>query len=75
LFPTRLRSTGTSCCYNVGRLIAAVGPFALGMLTSQVYAGTDEPMRYAGITMCSVFLLGLAVLPWAPETMGQPLPE
>ena len=75
LFPTRLRSTGTSFCYNVGRLIAAVGPFALGTLTSKVYAHTDEPMRYAGITMCSVFLLGLAVLPWAPETMGKPLPE
>jgi MFS family permease len=75
LFPTRLRSTGTSFCYNVGRLIAAVGPFALALLTSRVYAGTSEPMRYAGITMCSVFLLGLAVLPWAPETMGKPLPE
>lgn len=75
LFPTRLRATGTSFCYNVGRLIAAVGPFALALLTSRVYAGTDEPMRYAGITMCSVFLLGLAVLPWAPETMGKPLPE
>jgi MFS family permease len=75
LFPTRLRSTGTSFCYNVGRLIAAVGPFALALLTSRVYAGTGEPMRYAGITMCSVFLLGLAVLPWAPETMGKPLPE
>jgi MFS family permease len=75
LFPTRLRSTGTSFCYNVGRLIAAVGPFALAKLTSSVYAGMDEPMRYAGITMCAVFLLGLAVLPWAPETMGKPLPE
>ena len=75
LFPTRLRSTGTSFCYNVGRLIAAVGPFALALLTSRVFAGTEEPMRYAGITMCSVFLLGLAVLPWAPETMGKPLPE
>ena len=26
LFPTRLRSTGTSFCYNVGRFVAAVGP-------------------------------------------------
>ena len=26
LFPTRLRSTGTSFCYNVGRLVAAVRP-------------------------------------------------
>jgi hypothetical protein len=32
-------------------------------------------MRYAGITMCSVFLVGLAALPLAPETKGQPLPE
>jgi len=72
LFPTRLRSTGTSFCYNVGRLIAAVGPFALALLTSRVYAGTGEPMRYAGITMCSVFLLGLAVLPWALKPWANP---
>ncbi|MFO1062322.1 MAG: MFS transporter [Pirellulales bacterium] len=32
LFPTRLRSTGTSFCYNVGRFIAASGPFTLGIL-------------------------------------------
>jgi MFS family permease len=32
LFPTRLRSTGTSFCYNVGRFIAASGPFTLGKL-------------------------------------------
>jgi hypothetical protein len=75
LFPTRLRSTGTSCCYNVGRLVAAAGPLTLGLLTSRVYAGYDEPMRYAGVTMCLVFLLGLAALPFAPETKGRPLPE
>jgi len=77
LFPTRLRSTGTSFCYNVGRLVAASGPAALGLLTSQVYAGFEAPLpfRYAGITMCSVFVIGLAVLPFLPETKGQPLPE
>ena len=75
LFPTRLRSTGTSFCYNVGRGVAAVGPAALGLLTSRVFAGQAEPLRYAGVTMCLVFLIGLAVLPWAPETKGQPLPE
>ncbi len=32
LFPTRLRSTGTSFCYNVGRFLAATGPFTLGQL-------------------------------------------
>ncbi|MFM7290256.1 MAG: MFS transporter [Planctomycetia bacterium] len=81
LFPTRLRSTGTSFCYNVGRFVAAGGPFLLGLLTSQVYAGIaspawmQEPIRPAGMTMCAAFLLGLAVLPFLPETKGRALPE
>lgn len=75
LFPTHLRSTGTSFCYNVGRFVAAVGPTALGLLTSVVYKDYPEPMRYAGVTMCAIFLLGLCVLPFAPETKDQPLPE
>ncbi|HRI15340.1 MAG TPA: MFS transporter [Verrucomicrobiota bacterium] len=75
LFPTRLRSTGTSFCYNVGRFVAAAGPAALGMLTGIVYKETSEPLRYAGITMCSVYLIGLFALPFAPETKDQPLPE
>lgn len=32
LFPIRLRSTGTSFCYNVGRFLAATGPFTLAKL-------------------------------------------
>jgi hypothetical protein len=32
-------------------------------------------MRYAGVVMCAIFLLGLAVLPWCPETKNEPLPE
>jgi MFS family permease len=75
LFPTRLRSTGTSFCYNVGRYVAAIGPYTFGYLTSTVFAEQSEPMRYAGVTMCAIFLVGLAVLPFAPETKGQPLPE
>jgi MFS family permease len=75
LFPTRLRSTGTSFCYNVGRLVAAAGPSVKGLLTSRVFAGYHEPMRYAGLSMCVVFLLGLLALPFATETRGQPLPE
>jgi MFS family permease len=75
LFPTRLRSTGTSFCYNVGRFAAAAGPFTLGYLTKNVFGDKPEPMRYAGVAMCLVFLIGLAALPFAPETKGKPLPE
>lgn len=75
LFPTRLRSSGTSFCYNGARFLAATGPTTLGLLTSRVYSGYSEPIRYAGVTMCAIFLVGLLVLPFAPETKGQPLPE
>jgi len=76
LFPTKFRSTGTSFCYNAGRLVAAFGPFALGQLTSTVFADKGaEAFRYAGVTMCSVFLVGLLVLPFLPETKDHPLPE
>jgi MFS family permease len=74
LFPTHLRSTGTSFCYNVGRFLAATGPLLQAELI-KAFAGTTESLRYAGVTMCSVFLVGLLVLPFLPETKGQALPD
>jgi MFS family permease len=77
LFPTHLRSTGTSFCYNVGRFLAATGPMAKAGLTT-LFAGMFEgvePMRPAGVAMSVVFLLALLVLPFAPETKDKPLPE
>jgi MFS family permease len=79
LFPTRLRSTGISFCYNGARFVAATGPFVQGWL--RVYfrdlAGGDviAGFRTAGLTMCGIFVIGLLVLPFAPETRGKPLPE
>lgn len=75
LFPTTLRSTGTSFCYNVGRFIAATGPLALGYLQTYVFANSPEPMRPAGVWMSTIFLVGLLALPFAPETKDKPLPE
>jgi MFS family permease len=75
LFPTHLRSTGTSFCYNVGRFVAATGPITLGALIKYVFVGYPEPMRYAGMWMSGIFILGMLALPFAPETKGKPLPE
>jgi MFS family permease len=79
LFPTHLRSTGTSFCYNVGRFVAASGPTVLGILTSQVFTPDKYPpplnWRYAGVSMCSIFIIGVITLLFARETKDQPLPE
>jgi MFS family permease len=85
LFPARLRASGVGFCYNTARYIAATFPFALGYLT-MLYAdwhptilsslgSVDSPFRYAAFTLATVFILGLIVLPFAPETKGKPLPE
>jgi hypothetical protein len=72
-----LRSTGTSFCYNLGRFAAAGGSFFSATLATQVYGGYGSPLmeRYSGMTMCAIFLMGLIILPFAPETKGKPLPE
>ena len=77
LFPSRLRSTGTSFCYNLGRFAAAAGSLFSAQLATQVYGKFDSPLmeRYSAMTMCAIFLIGLAILPFAPETKGKPLPE
>src|SRR5581483_10548240 len=74
LFPTSLRSTGTSFCYNVGRIVAATAPFTVGQITKNL-GGNVEGFRTAGLWVSVVLLLGIAVLPLLPETKDQPLPE
>jgi MFS family permease len=78
LFPTRLRGTGSSFCYNVARYVAALGPQALVFMETRVFYNPERPVeafRNAGVAMCSCYLLGLVALLLAPETKGQPLPE
>lgn len=69
LFPTRLRGTGVGFCYNTVRYLAAPAPALFG------YLSTLMPFRTVATIMCSVFLIGVIALIWAPETKDKPLPE
>jgi len=74
LFPTRLRSTGTSFCYNSGRIIAASAPFTIGLITKNL-GGDIEAFRTAGLYVSLFLLTGLLAIPFLPETKDRPLPE
>jgi len=69
LFPTRLRATGASFCFNVGRLVSALMLIARGQLRSLL------GLRYAVTAMAALFLIGVVLLYFAPETKDQELPE
>jgi MFS family permease len=81
LFPLRLRSTGVGFCYNVGRFVAASGPFTLGVLQLHLSQGAHtteakmDAFRNACCWVSLIYLLALCALPFLPETKGQPLPE
>ena len=69
LYPTRLRATGAGFCFNIGRILAASGPFVTGYLVTLLGS--------FGLAVCVValiYIVGLLILPFAPETKGQPLP-
>jgi len=74
LFPTRWRSTGTSFCYNGGRIVAATAPFTISRITASL-GGNIEAFRSAGQWVSVLLLTGLVALPFLPETREQPLPE
>lgn len=76
LFPTRVRTTGTSFCYNVGRYVTAFGVSILGPLAIALHGTTSVPgFRMAAMVLASSYLLGMIALIWAPETVNKPLPE
>jgi MFS family permease len=70
LYPTRIRATGAGFCFNIGRVLASAGPFLTGFLVAAL--GGFGP---AASTIALIYLFGLLILPFAPETRGKPLPE
>lgn len=71
LFPTHLRATGTSFCFNGGRLLAVPVLFFSGYLKSL----DNVPLGWAITGLSSLFLLGVVIASLLPETRGQELVE
>lgn len=70
LYPTRLRATGAGFCFNAGRILASISPFMTGWLVTAL--GT---FGRAASTVALIYLVGLGVLWFAPETKGQLLKD
>ncbi len=71
LFPTAMRAMGQGFGFNFGRVMAAVGSLQTGALL----AAFDGDYAKACSVAAAVYLLGLILIAFAPETKGQPLPE
>jgi MFS family permease len=70
LFPTRVRATGQGLAYNAGRIVAGFGALASGQLVAH-FGGYAE----MGAVITLVYVLGIMLCFFAPETQGKPLPE
>ncbi len=70
LYPTSVRATGIALVFNASRLLACIGPVVAGSLIVALGGfGTT-----ASVLAC-VYLLGLALVWFCPETRGRPLPR
>lgn len=68
LFPTHLRGTGSGFCFNIGRVVAALGPLMTGTIVA--YTGS---FGKAITALGMIYALGPIVLIFARETRGQML--
>jgi hypothetical protein len=70
LFPTAIRATGQGFGYNFGRIIAAIGVLQLSNLQAE-FGGLPQ----ACAALSYIYIIGVIVIWFVPETKGQPLPE
>lgn len=65
LFPATIRATAIGFVFNSTRVIAAVGPIVFGGLVL-AFGGA----AYAAVILSFLYILGVVVLPFLPETKG-----
>lgn len=70
LFPTRVRATAQGIAFNFGRIFAAAGAL---MGAKLVDWWGDYGQMAAAISL--IYIVGMIVIWFAPETKGRPLPE
>lgn len=71
LFPTRVRATGQGLAFNFGRILAAIGAWKMPVLMSFF----DKSYPRAGETIVLIYILGMILIWFAPETKNRPLPD
>ena len=71
LFPTRVRATGQGLSFNFGRIVAAFGAIYMGQLISLFHGAYGHAMA----VVCLIYIVGMVVIWFAPETKGKPLPD
>jgi predicted MFS family arabinose efflux permease len=72
LFPTRARAFSQGFAYNFGRIVAAVGALQFGYLMRNVFDGSYPK---ACTVLSFIYIVGMVVIWFAPETKGQELPD
>jgi hypothetical protein len=82
LFRTSVRATSQGFGYNFGRVLAAIGVLQtgslIGLFTKDLSVGSfTVPGGYpaACSIMSLIYLVGMVLIWFAPETRGKPLPE
>jgi MFS transporter, SHS family, sialic acid transporter len=71
LFPTRLRATASGFAFNAGRMIAAYCAIKSGDLVRFF----NEDYARMGALMSLVYVVGLVLIWFGPETKDRPLPD
>jgi MFS transporter, SHS family, sialic acid transporter len=71
LFPTRVRATGQGLSYNFGRIFAM---FAV-LETGRLMLFFDKSYPRACVTISFVYVVGMVLIWFCPETKGKPLPQ